>query len=353
MNNGFVVIRPVCENDLHTICEFGDQVGIGFISLVSNPAVMMRKIEQSLSSFSDQPENGSRLFFFVMEYCEKLGDSPVVVGTCAIDAPQGKTAPFYSYKLSTVTQISQHLNKYKQHKILELVTDYQNTSLFSTVFLQKPFRGYHRGELLSRSRCLFISEFPHFFSDIIFSQMRGLLDDKGGTVFWDSIGRYFFEMDFKEANDLRIIQGEQFISDLMPTYPIYTELLSKEFQDTIGAVHVDTRAALKLLDKEGFRNRGYVDIFDGGPIVEAYKSELKTMSESQACKIHTIKPMHHNTLVPKIISNTRLNFRVTLGVVEIIEPGFVCIDESVATLLQVSIGDNVRFCDLHKKTQEP
>lgn len=354
MDNGFVVVRPVREDDLKIICGFGEQVGFGFTSLMNNPSVMLKKIEQSLLSFNGHQAIESRQFFFVMEYHEQ-NSSPIVIGTCAIDAPQGQTGPLYNYKLSTVTQLSEKLNKYRQHKVLELVTDYQNTSQLSALFLQKSFRGYHRGELLSRSRCLFITEFPHFFSDILFAQMRGLIDEVGNSLFWDSIGRYFFDMDFKEANDLRMTQGEQFISDLMATYPIYIELLSKEFQQIIGEPHVDTRGALRLLNDEGFKNRGYVDIFEGGPIIEAYKSELKTTLESKSCKIHDIKKIETPSLVnqfPKIISNTRLDFRATLGVVECTESEGVCIDEHMANILQVSIGDNIRFCDLHKKQQE-
>lgn len=353
MENGRVVIRPVCADDLNIVCAFGEQIGFGFTSLTSDSEVMLQKINKSLLSFSSHQEQKSRHFFFVMELYEQ-NQPPFVIGTCAIDAPQGNTGPLYNYKISTVTQLSEKINKYKQHKILELVTDYQNTSQLSALFLQKSFRGYHRGELLSRSRSLFISEFPHFFSDIIFAQMRGVIDEAGNSLFWDSIGRYFFEMDFKDANYLRMTQGEQFISDLMPTYPIYVELLSKEFQQIIGEPHVDTRGALRLLMNEGFKNRGYADIFEGGPIIEAYKSELKTALESKSLKIHSIKKnalddMNRYALAPKMISNTRLDFRATLGEIELLEPDLVCLEEDVANLLNVSVGDNVRFCDLHKR----
>lgn len=353
MNNEFVVIRPVCEDDLNIICEFGDQVGVGLSSLVNNVSVMSYKIEKSFLSFNGEKNCESRHFFFVMDYYEDEGSMPKVIGTCAIDAPQGKTAPLYNYKVVTVTQLCEKLNKYKQHKVLELVSDYQNTSQLSSLFLQESFRRYKKGELLSRSRLLFMSEFPDFFSDIVFSQIRGFLDDKGDSLFWDSLGRYFFDMDFKEADFFRTEEGEQFISDLMPIYPVYMELLSQDCQKNIGTPHVDARAALRLLEKEGFKNRGYVDIFDGGPIVEAYRKEIKTITESIGAKVHEVRKNKNNTSVNynlnnKIIANTRLDFRATLGQVEFVEPGIVCVDERVAKALNVSVGDNIRFCDLHK-----
>lgn len=350
MDNAFVVIRPIREDDLNIVCEFGNQSGIGFTTLVNNTSVMSHKIHQSLLSFKGEASNGSRYFFFVMEYYKHEDALPKVIGTCAIDSPQGKTAPLYNYKLVTVTQLCEKLNKYKQHKMLTLVSDYQNTAQLSTLFLQESFRGFSKGELLSRARLLFIAEFPDFFSDIIFSQIRGLLDDRDNSLFWDSLGRYFFDMDFKEANLIRSIEGEEFISDLMPTYPIYIELLSQECQKTIGEPHVDARGALRLLEKEGFKNRGYVDIFNSGPIIEAYKKEIKTITDSIGAKVHEIRKNtnkldNHN----KIIANTRLDFRATLGQIECIEPGIVCVDERLANILNVSVGDNIRFCDLHKK----
>ncbi len=49
----------------------------------------------------------------------------------------------------------------------------------------------------------------------------------------------------------------------MPKLPIYINLLSKEAQAVIGQVHDNTKPALKLLEREGFCCRDYVDIFDG------------------------------------------------------------------------------------------
>lgn len=51
----------------------------------------------------------------------------------------------------------------------------------------------------------------------------------------------------------------------MPKHPIYTHFLSDEAQSVIGQVHPQTAPARAVLEKEGFRYRNYVDIFDGGP----------------------------------------------------------------------------------------
>lgn len=59
-----------------------------------------------------------------------------------------------------------------------------------------------------------------------------------------------------------------FIAELMPKHPIYTHFLSEEAQAVIGEVHPQTAPARAVLEKEGFRYRHYIDIFDGGPTLE-------------------------------------------------------------------------------------
>lgn len=347
MDNGRVVIRPVCADDLNIVCSFGDEAGVGFTSLVNNPKVMSEKIEKSLASFQASSLHASKLFFFVMEFFDPLDNQKKIIGTCAIDAPQGKTAACYNYKIETLVQRSEKLKEHRQHPVLKLSTYYQNMSHFTALFLNKDFRGAHRGEFLSRARCLFIAEFPHFFSDTLYAQMRGLLDENNNSIFWESLGRFFLERGLKEANYLRVCQGEAFIAELMPTYPVYVELLSEECQKIIGEPHIDSRSALHLLEDEGFKNKGYVDVFDGGPVIEVHKTGLKTRLESKISTVQRIKKLS-GAIVPKMISNTRLDFRATLGGVECIEPELVYIDEEVAALLNVCVGDKIRFCDLHK-----
>ena len=54
----------------------------------------------------------------------------------------------------------------------------------------------------------------------------------------------------------------------MPEFRLYTCMLPKAAQHAIGQVHDLTKPALALVEREGFRYRGYIDIFDGGPTVE-------------------------------------------------------------------------------------
>ena len=75
----------------------------------------------------------------------------------------------------------------------------------------------------------------------------------GNSPFWEWLEAHFFSMDFPTADYLSGIGNKVFIAELMPRYPIYTNLLSQEAQDVIGHVHEKTRPALRLLEREGFR----------------------------------------------------------------------------------------------------
>src|SRR3954469_21779903 len=67
----------------------------------------------------------------------------------------------------------------------------------------------------------------------------------------------------------------------MPRHPVYTVLLPEAARKVIGEVHADTRPARSLLEAEGFRYEGYVDIFDAGPTVEAYRDNIRVVRESR------------------------------------------------------------------------
>lgn len=124
------------------------------------------------------------------------------------------------------------------------------------------------GYLLSKSRFMFMAAFRDKFNDKVVAEMRGVIDEHGYSPFWQSLGKRFFSMDFSRADFLCGTGQKAFIAELMPKHPIYTHFLSQEAQDVIGQVHPQTAPARAVLEKEGFRYRNYIDIFDGGPTLE-------------------------------------------------------------------------------------
>src|SRR3546814_18877125 len=82
-------------------------------------------------------------------------------------------------------------------------------------------------------------------SDVCSSDLlRGRLDHKGNSPFWEGLGEKFFGMSFQEADSFNAIHGNQFIADLMPKHPIYTALLSESARSAIGQPHDGGQAAM-------------------------------------------------------------------------------------------------------------
>ena len=137
------------------------------------------------------------------------------------------------------------------------------------------------GPLLAKSRLLFIAEFADRFAPKVIAELRGKLDADGRSPFWEGLGRHFFAMEYSTADYLTGIGQKSFVAELMPRYPVYANLLPDSARAVIGEVHDDTRAARTMLEQEGFRYEGYVDIFDAGPTVECFRDDIRAIRQKR------------------------------------------------------------------------
>ena len=97
-------------------------------------------------------------------------------------------------------------------------------------------------------------------------------------------------MDFSRADFLCGTGQKAFIAELMPKHPILYPLLSQEAQDVIGQVHPQTAPARAVLEKEGFRYRNYIDIFDGGPTLECDIDRVRAIRKSRLVEVAEGQP---------------------------------------------------------------
>jgi arginine N-succinyltransferase len=328
-------IRPVKKGDYKEILELAHIAGIGMSSLPQDAGVLQKKIANAVHSFKggkDCPRE--RNFLFVLEDTVK---GKLATG---IMAHVGLTRPFYSYKLSTITQASPPLGIYSLQQVLHMVNDYTGATEIGSLFLHPDYRRDGVGKFLARCRYLMIAEFPELFSDIVISEVRGVQDEKGDSPFYDNLARHFFTMDFKKADYVYATQGGQFIADLMPRYPIYVNLLSKEAQAVIGVPLAASLPAMQLLKSEGFRYEGYVDLFDAGPTMQVERSAIRTIRESKKAEVLALK----DTVEGKyMVCNTNMSdFMCALGGVEHQGEGVV-LARDVAKAIGVQKGDKVRY----------
>ena len=283
------VLRPITTADFAALKQIAIESGHGFTSLPVDDEQLKEKIDRAEKSFAkniNQPLDES--YLFVLEDSE-TGE---VIGTTAIEAAVGLSVPLYHYHLGKTVHHSPTLNVYNTVDILSMCNDYTGCSEICTLFLRENNRKGLTGRFLSRSRFLFMAQHSERFADTVIAEMRGVSDEDGHSPFWQWLQEHFFSIEFAKADHLVGLGDKVFISELMPKYPIYVNLLSKKAQAVIGHVHDKTKPALKLLEKEGFEHRGYVDLFDAGPTVEAKLGNIRSIRESQVCPI-TIGELEH------------------------------------------------------------
>ncbi|GIX20583.1 MAG: arginine N-succinyltransferase [Erythrobacter sp.] len=329
-------LRAARPSDLEALYEMAKLTGGGFTNLPPDRAALRAKLERAEAAFARTEESlADELFVLVLENVR----TGAVRGTCQLMSQVGQRWPFYSYRLNTLTQYSKELDRTVRAEMLSLVTDLEGSSEVGGLFLHPNERAGGLGLLLARSRYLFIAMHRPRFAERILAELRGIIDERGGSPFWDGVAGRFFGMSFQEADYFNAINGNQFIADLMPKHPVYVAMLSEEARSAIGVPHPSGRAAMRMLEHEGFRFEGYLDIFDGGPTMTARTDEVASIKASRKAKVRRLDVTEGEKA---ILATGRLGaFRACFGVRVLDEEGGIAIDAASADLLDVREGDEV------------
>jgi arginine N-succinyltransferase len=329
-------VRPARPEDYSAIYKMAKLTGGGFTNLPPDKATLVAKLARSQESFARQgDEQCGDLYVFVLEDPK----TKTVRGTCQIFGQVGVVQPFYSYHLSTLTQTSPELGKTFRNRMLTLTTDLEGSSEVGGLFLHPECRAGGLGALLARSRYLFMKLHRKRFGDRTLAELRGVMDEAGNAPFWDALAGKFFDMSFPEADDFNAIHGTKFIADLMPRTPIYVKLLPESAKAVIGQPHPSGRAAMKMLEAEGFVYDRYIDIFDGGPTVVAQTNQIRTLRQSTLDTVREIGDAGSHTM---LVATGRLgDFRACFASVRGGGGEGLIIDREAAELLELGEGDQV------------
>ncbi|HTS21997.1 MAG TPA: arginine N-succinyltransferase [Casimicrobiaceae bacterium] len=274
-------IRPIARDDLPALLALSERTGTGLTSLPANAARLEHRIERSLASFAGIAAKPDACYVFVLVD----GGNDRVVGISAVEAAVGLSEPWYNYHVGTQVHASRELGVYTAAPTLFLTNDHTGHSELCSLFLDARYRRARNGPLIAKARLLFIAEFVERFGAKVIAEMRGRIDAQGKSPFWEGLGRHFFAMEYSRADYLTGIGQKAFIAELMPRYPVYTTLLPPEARAVIGAVHAHTEAAKAMLESEGFRYEGYVDIFDAGPTLECFRDNIRAVSQSRCLPV--------------------------------------------------------------------
>jgi len=327
-------IRPAANEDFEAIYEMAKLTGGGFTNLPADRGALVEKLVKSETAFSQEEDRQTNdMFLFVVENVE----TGQVRGTCQIFGMVGSEWPFYSYRISTLTQTSKALGRTFRAEMLTLVTDFDGSSEVGGLFLHPAERAGGVGLLLARSRYLFIKTHRKRFGDRLIAELRGVIDEAGGSPFWDAIAGRFFGMSFQEADEFNAKHGNQFIADLMPKTPIYTAMLPESARSVMGVPHPSGRAAMKMLENEGFKFDCYIDIFDGGPTMAVQTDQIRTIRESRELTCSAIEEVVDGEQM--MVATGRLkDFRACYARVRTNPDDTAAIDARAASLLGLETG---------------
>ena len=330
-----LVVRPAGPADFDALMEMAVLSGRGFTSLPTDTPTLRQRLAVSEASFTGTIAPIEAWYTLMLED-DATGE---VAGVAGVKAGVGLKRPHFSFRVVTFAQSSPTLGMRFDHKALVLVNECAGWSEVGSLFLKPERRSGGAGRLLAQSRYLLIGADPARFADTVLAELRGWFDDDGSCPFWETVGMRFFRLPFDEADLMSASTDGQFILDLAPRHPIYTELLPDQVRETIGRVHREGEAARSMLETEGFRFHGLVDIFDAGPTVSCPRDEIRTVKEARELRVEIADSVGGDLA---LVSTSMLSrFRAVRAPVEFKEDR-VLISADAARALKVDKGEIVR-----------
>lgn len=337
------IVRPVTHQDLPALMTLAKKTGGGLTSLPVDEKTLSERIARSVSTWNGELPSSRQGYVFVLE----LPETQRIVGICGIDVAVGLEDPWYNYRVGSQVYASRQLDVYNHLATLSLSNDHTGATELCSLFLDPEYRQNRNGQLLSKSRFLFLAQFPQRFSARVVAEMRGISSREGESPFWNSVGKHFFSIDFSHADYLSGTGHKAFIAELMPKHPLYLHYLTPEAQQVIGQVHPDTAPARALLEAEGFRYRNYVDIFDAGPTLECDCDQIRAINRSRLTTAQHGSPSPDLPLC--LVSSTGYdNFRVLLAAADP-RSDTILLTQQQLDDLHINSGDTVRVVTLSAK----
>ncbi|HEX8876077.1 MAG TPA: arginine N-succinyltransferase [Phycisphaerales bacterium] len=317
------VIRQAKPTDNATLLKLAKMVY--FINLPPNEQIIAAKIEQSHKAFlraagvSDgatsstakaalkrkrsgtqglaSMDEDSDLFVFSMLDTDLQG----VIGTSQVRSHQGGPGnPNWSMQITEKQFRSEPLSYSSTHKVGRLYGDESGPTEVGGLIIQPSYRGHEKrpGRFLSFVRFHFIGMYRRFFADRILAEMMAPVSNEGENVFWDHFGRKFIPVKYAEAD--RFCQhNRKFIPELLPREEIYFSLFPLEVQNMVGVVSKETIPARRLLESMGFKYRGFIDPFDGGPHLDAPTDGVDLVKSTKAVKLGEPMPAAKSSKLDK------------------------------------------------------
>ena len=271
-----LMLRPVGERDLDALVGLARQ--LDSMNLPSDRDFLAARIEVSERSFAGSVDDWREaVYVFALEDTE----AGRCVGTSTILAKHGRPGiPYFWLAVTREERRSVELDKRFVHTKLQLMSSEDGPTEIGGLILDPGYRKHPEkcGKALSIVRFAFMSLYPDRFERDVIAEMLSPFEAPGQNLLWDAFGAHFTGLSYREADHLSA-RSKQFIADLFPRDPVYATLFPPEVQQVIGEPNETARAALRILEKLGFRPLNQVDPFDGGPYVGAAREAIASVRE--------------------------------------------------------------------------
>lgn len=327
-----MLVRIATIDDSDALLALARKGGAGMTNLPPDRDALAARLHASTEALADPQAPGPIILV--------LSHGAYLIGCGMVFPRVGVDWPFYSYRISRTSQRSAVTGRRVSFRMLTLTNDLDGHAEVGGLLVDPAFQGRAAGALMSRSRYLFIAGHRERFGEKVIADLRGVHVD-GHSPFWDAVGRRFYDMPFEEADRLNALTGNQMIADMGPRHPIHANLLSDEAQAAIGQPHADGRRARDLLLAEGFREDGYIDIFDAGPTLIAEIDGLASIRSSMVDRIDAIEPVGTDGVDSLIAAHEGGDFRVMRAPATRTASG-IAIAPETATALKLGKGDMAR-----------
>lgn len=331
-----LMVRSARSADHSALASLAASTGAGFTSLAVSPEALAEKLVKSQDAFAGRVVDRADAAYQLMLEDTETGK---VLGTSAVKAAVGIKKPYFDFKIMTFAQASREADRRFDMEAMMLVNDFAGCTEVGSLFVSDAARGRGAGRLMAQSRYLLIAADRSRFGTRVVAELRGVVDEKGESVFFNHVTRPFFRMTFDEADRMSAASDNQFILDLMPTHPIYLDHLPPGVREVMGKTHPHGVNAKKLLEWEGYEYHRYVDIFDGGPLMDCAIDRLRSLRESRLLRVGA----GTGELVEAMISTDRMDdFRLVRGEVRL-GADTVALDDGTRRALDITDGDTARI----------
>ena len=271
-----LIYRPIEPDDLSDFVALANQ--LDSMNLPGDRDLLQSRIERSVRSFAgDLAEGEPRLLVFAVEDC----NTRRCVGTSMLLSKHGIPGhPYYWFEISTEERRSAELDKRFVHTRLRLRSTEDGPTEIGGLMLDPAYRGQPEkcGKALSIVRFAYMSIHPDQFEKQVIAEMLSPFEASGENLLWEAFGARFTGLSYREADRLSV-RDKQFITDLFPRDPVYATLFPQEVREIIGKTSESVQAALRILERVGFRHLNQVDPFDGGPHYGAARDTITSVRE--------------------------------------------------------------------------